>query len=71
MEGIGALSTSSPRSPITGRPRSSKASTFAPRQRQAISPACTGTSGEPATKAVQTSVPPDADTSSRSRPTCS
>src|SRR5215469_12432628 len=65
MDGIGAVMTSSPTSPISGCPTGSYASTFAPRQRHAISPAFTGSSGEAPTNPVQTSVPPDTDCSCR------
>ena len=58
MDGSGRVTTSSPCSPMTDRPESSNASTLAPRKRQLISPATTGTSGLPPTNAVQTSVPP-------------
>jgi hypothetical protein len=71
MLGIGAVITSSPSRPTTGLPSGSYACTFAPRQRQAITPSVTGSSGTPPTKPVQTSVPPDSDCSCRSAPTCS
>ena len=50
-DGIGAVMTSSPSSPITGWPAGSNASTLAPRQRQAISPSYTGSSGDGADEA--------------------
>ncbi len=55
------MMTSSPCSPVSGRPSGANASTAQPRWRQLISPSQTGTSGEAPTKAVQTSVPPDTD----------
>src|SRR4029079_16015439 len=61
MEGMGAVMTSSPCSPITGRPSGEKASTAQPRWRQLISPSHTGTSGDAPTNVVHTSVPPDTD----------
>src|SRR5690606_15879007 len=63
MEGIGSVITSSPSSPVTGRPAGSYASTFAPRQRQVISPRHTGSSGTPPRKPVHRSVPPESDIS--------
>src|SRR5690348_12911328 len=71
MLGIGAVMTSSPSRPSTGSPRSSNASTRAPRQRQEISPSYTGSSGDPPTKPVHTSVPPDSEASSTCPPTAS
>src|SRR3954469_17612457 len=71
MLGIGAVITSSPSSPVTGRPTGSYASTLAPRARQAITPSVTGRRGAPPTKPVHTSVPPDSDCSCRSEPTSS
>src|SRR5256885_7541803 len=71
MLGIGAVMTSSPSWPMTGSPLSSNASTFAPRQRQEISPSYTGSSGEPPTNPVQTSVPPDSEDSRMCSPTAS
>src|SRR5258708_20563167 len=59
MDGIGAVSTSSPTSPVTGRPEESNASTLAPRQDAAITPARTGSSGQGPTNPVHMSVPPD------------
>src|SRR6185503_568858 len=50
--------TSSPTSPVRGRPSSLHDSTAAPRQRACSSPEYTGSSGHPPTKAVQRSVPP-------------
>ncbi len=61
MEGIGAVTTSSPSSPTSGVPSGERASTPQPSARQLISPSQTGTSGEPPTKAVHTSVPPETD----------
>ena len=58
--------TSSPTSPMSGRPSSSHASTAAPRQRAWISPEYTGSTGQPPTKAVQRSVPPLVEKSHRS-----
>src|SRR2546421_10302287 len=69
MLGSGAVMTSSPSSPMTGLPSWLNASTFAPSARQEISPAYTGSSGTPPTKAVHTSVPPDTLASSTSSPT--
>src|SRR5262245_21764576 len=71
IDGIGAVMTSSPTLPTTGFPAGSYASTFEPRQRPAISPAWTGSSGEAPTKPVQTSVPPETDCSCRFLPTAS
>ena len=71
MLGMGSVMTSSPSWPMTGSPLSLNASTRAPRQRQEISPSYTGSSGEPPTKPVHTSVPPDSDASSTRSPTAS
>ena len=59
MDGIGAVTTSSPTSPVTGLPAASKASTWAPRNRPAMIPARTGSRGLDPMNPVQTSVPPD------------
>src|SRR5258708_15742616 len=61
MDGIGAVTTSSPTSSTSGCPFGSYASTRAPRPRQAITPARTGKSTEGPTKPVHTSVPPESE----------
>src|SRR5215469_13446464 len=61
MDGIGAVSTSSPTSPMTGLPAGSNASTFAPRHGPEITPARTGSTGEGPTNPVHRSVPPEYD----------
>jgi hypothetical protein len=68
---MGREITSSPCSPTRGRPSGSRASTAAPRYRQGISPARTGTSGQPPTNAEHTSVPPLIDDSATSGPSTS
>src|SRR5258708_36415693 len=68
MDGIGAVSTSSPTSPVTGRPEESNASTLAPRQDAAITPARTGSSGQGPTNPVHRSVPPEYEPRIRSWP---
>src|SRR5689334_14497543 len=65
MLGMGRVMTSSPSASTMDVPSGANDSTFAPRQRQVISPEYTGRSGTPLTNAVQTSVPPDADESCR------
>ncbi len=70
MDGIGAVITSSPTSPVTGWPAALYASTFAPRHAPAMTPDRTGSSGLGPTKPVHTSVPPENEPSSRSLPTC-
>ena len=49
IDGIGTVTTSSPTSPVSGRPCSSHASTRVPRKRHWISPATTGLVGQPPT----------------------
>src|SRR3954454_15403067 len=71
IDGVGSVMTSSPTSPTTASPCSSKASTLQPSRRQGISPACTGSNGTPPTNAAHTSVPPDSDESITSPPTSS
>src|SRR6266851_3746090 len=66
MEGMGWVTTSSPVSSTTDLPLSSNASTAAPNARHWSSPARTGNSGQPATNALATSVPPLTDASHRS-----
>src|SRR5581483_163232 len=66
IDGIGAVSTSSPTSPVTGLPAGSNASTLAPRQRPEITPARTGSNGDGPTNPVHRSVPPENEPSSRS-----
>ncbi len=58
IEGMGAVTTSSPTWLTIFSPRSSKAYTAQPSARDWISPAYTGSVGLPITKPVQTSVPP-------------
>ena len=66
MDGIGSVTTSSPTSPVTGAPLSSKLATLQPRHRHWISPARTGSVGPPPMNAVNTSVPPLMEARSRS-----
>src|SRR5215469_6643810 len=66
MDGIGAVSTSSPTSPMTGLPAGSNASTLAPRHGPEITPARTGSSGDGPTNPVHRSVPPENEPSMRS-----
>src|SRR5664279_6296498 len=61
IEGIGAVTTSSPTSSVNDSPVRENASTRAPNARQEISPFQTGTVGAAPTSAVQMSVPPDSD----------
>src|SRR5579859_6988581 len=68
IEGIGLVITSSPTSSTSGRPSGSHASTDAPRIRACSSPTYTGKVGEPPTKAVHISVPPEVENSHRSGP---
>jgi hypothetical protein len=71
IEGIGSVITSSPTSSIRLLPCSSQASTAQPSARHCSSPSYTGSSGQPPTNAVQTSVPPLVENSQTSEPTCS
>src|SRR6187402_2742538 len=71
MEGIGAVTTSSPTSPTTACPCGSNAATAHPKPAHWISPTRTGSVGQPSTNAVHTSVPPLTDESTRSLETCS
>ncbi len=66
MAGKGAVQTSSPFSPWTERPASSKTSTFMPSPRLWISPRQTGRMGQPPTKQETMSVPPEIDERQRS-----
>jgi hypothetical protein len=61
MDGNGWVQTSSPFSPRTGRPRSSKTSTAMPSAAHWISPRHTGAMGLPMTKQETMSVPPEID----------
>ena len=63
--------TSSPTSSITLWPSASQASTAQPSMRACSSPSYTGSSGQPPTKAVHTSVPPLVENSHTSGSTCS
>src|SRR5882757_6919928 len=67
MDGIGAASTISPTSPTTGLPSGDQASIRTPRYGACISPAYTGNIGLVPMNALQTSVPPQSEPSSRSR----
>ena len=58
-----------PRSPRCRR--ASNACRSAPSERACSSPRCTGSTGQPPTNAVHTSVPPEVENSQVSRPTCS
>src|SRR5206468_5096443 len=58
IDGIGFVITSSPSSPTTGTPFSSKAWASTPRHGPEISPAHTGCRGLPCTIPEHTSVPP-------------
>ena len=71
MEGIGLVTTSSPTSPITGRPSAFQASSATPRFGAEISPAQTGVVGALPAKAPTTSVPPLVDASWTVGPTWS
>ena len=71
MEGSGSVITSSPTCPVTPRPFSSNASTFAPSERHWMRPRRTGCSGFGPTKPVHTSVPPESEPSQTSDFTCS
>src|SRR3954464_2537840 len=70
IDGSGAVSTSSPISPITGRPPGPPDSPAAPSERACNSPCHTGSVGTPPTNAVHTSVPPDVEKSHVSPPSC-
>src|SRR3954468_4176626 len=71
IDGIAAVTTSSPTSSTTGVPSSRHASTRVPSSGHCISPAYTGDSGLPPTYGVQTSVPPLGASSHTSLLTCS
>src|SRR5579884_4090598 len=63
---MGAVNTSSPTAFFTGLPESSKVSTLEPRNLHWILPDFTGSTGQPPTNAVHTSVPPLMEASQRS-----
>ena len=67
IEGNGWVQTSSPFSPLSGRPCSSKTSTAMPRPLAWISPRHTGPAGLPSTKQETMSVPPEMDERQTSR----
>src|SRR2546426_7341749 len=69
IEGIGSVTTSSPTSSISECPCSSHDSTAHPSARHCSSPSYTGSSGQPPTNAVHTSVPPLVENSHTSAPT--
>ena len=66
MEGKGCVHTSSPDSPRTGRPASSKTSTAMPRPKACNSPRRTGPMGLPSAKQEMMSVPPEIEARCRS-----
>ena len=71
IDGIGAVITSSPGSPRTSRPSSSKAWTSTPSIGPGISPARTGSSGAAPTNPLATSVPPEVELTRTSAPNAS